>query len=269
MLDCSEMIKDVIQALAGTANAQNQADYAETHSTLATLFHNAIQGEPREPFCYLGVTGVDVMTAFYRSKSAALRAARKVIDEAYDKANRFFTPGSEECLSDTAARHYAGLLTRRAAPLLKWLLEKTGDRFEMQLQVADQLVKRAEQTLRDRFEAELRDDADFYKMYERRYFHDQVYVDDLGDDAFDSSIANSIMNFLFNDEQYMVDSGLQEALTELQNDVNSHGKSFYANAHGIYREYCLPLEELAEEIGRQVADEELRQWGVLAEAEAV
>ena len=269
MLDCSEMIKDAIQALAGTANAQNQADYAETHSTLATLFHNAIQGEPREPFCYLGVTGVDVMTAFYRSKSAALRAARKVIDEAYDKANRFFTPGSEECLSDTAARHYAGLLTRRAAPMLKWLREKTGNRFEKQLQTADLLVVQAEATLRRSFDERLREGADIFRMYDRSYFHDKVYVDDLGDDAFDSSIANGIMNFLFNDEQYMVDSGLQEALTELQNDVNSHGKSFYADAHGIYREYCLPLEELAEEIGRQVTDEELRQWGVLAEAKAV
>jgi hypothetical protein len=240
-------------------------DFGDHHNTLATLFHQAVKTDKLTKWCYLDHNAVDVTTEFYRSKLAAKTAARRVVDDAYDKANRIFVPGNKDCLADDFAQRYSDRLVKRATPILERLKAGLAQANQVKrLAELDKLINGARAYLQDAFEEELRDSADYYKMYKKSYFVDRVDItaNDFNTDLFQSDLANSIARVFFDETEYTVD-GMLETMNELQDDMNSHGEMFYSSAYSIYKEYCQKIEAAAEELGRNLTDSDLVAMDIL------
>lgn len=241
-------------------------DFADRHNTLAVLFHQALKVDKLTKFCYLDHNATDVTTEFYKNRLTAKAAARRVVDDAYEKANRIFTPGGKGCLADHFAQRYADLLTKRASPILERLKDGCAamPKLKSKLDAMEKLIADARQTFQAAFEDELREDANYYKMYEKSYFMDKVEIQahDFNTDLFESELANGIARLLFDETEYTAE-GLLEAMNELQDDMNSHAEMFCSMAHDAYRDYCQKIEEIAEEIGKELSGDDLVRMDIL------
>lgn len=241
-------------------------DFADRHNTLAVLFHQALKADKLTKFCYLDHNAADVTAEFYRNRLTAKAAARRVVDDAYEKANRIFTPGEKDCLADCFAQRYADLLAKRAAPILERLKEGCAamPKLKGKLDAMEKRIADARQAFQSAFENELREDANYYRMYEKSYFMDKVEIQahDFNTDLFESDLANGFARLLFDETEYTAE-GLQEAMTELQDDMNSHAEMFCSMAHDVYRDYCQEIEAIAEEIGRDLTDDDLARMEIL------
>lgn len=243
-------------------------DFSDGKTTLGGAFRYAMQGERWTTFCYLNHDALSVTTESYRSKATAKSAVRCVVDDAYGKANRIFKPGGKDCLASEAAKKYGRYLSQRVTPLLD-RLDAVCVHDPQKKEVLSKLrekIARAESHLCEQFEEDLRENADYYKMYEKSYFIDKVEIEELdsGVDLFDSNLANGVARLFFRDVEYMA-TGLLEVMSELQDDMNSHAQMFFSSAHDEYRRFCREIECIADELGRGVSDETLVQIGILKE----
>jgi hypothetical protein len=48
----------------------------------------------------------------------------------------------------------------------------------------------------------------------------------------------------------------------LEEDVNQHADTFFGAAYQIFREYCGEIENIAEEIGKNLSDDDLVKLGL-------
>ena len=133
--------------------------------------------------------------------------------------------------------------------------------------MANQLYKLADQAEREllhRFEQELSDSSDFYLMYKKSYFLKQVEIEknDYNLDLFESDILNGLARLLHDDSEYTVEN-LIEIVSELEDDVNKHADTFFGCAYQEYKNYCREAEKIAEEIGKDLSDDDLVKLGVL------
>ena len=78
----------------------------------------------------------------------------------------------------------------------------------------------------------------------------------------DNPLLNGLYKMLQRDEDYVI-SGLLETINEMEDDVNSRADSFYSAAHGLYQDYCAKIEKIAEEIGKDLSDDDLERMGLL------
>ena len=243
-------------------------DFAEKHSHLATLFHTGITGISITRFLRLEHNGFDVVSEFYRSRGEAERVAHQVINQAYDQANRYFSPGASGSLSELLAERYGERIRKGTARLIRQL-KPLGDRGPYWAERLTELQHRvdfAQEELRKLFERELRDSADYYQMYQRGYFLEQIDIEDhdFNVDLFDSDIINGIFRLIHDETEYSV-KGLIDTIQELEEDVRSHADTLFGSAYQIYQDYCREIEALAEEIGGELSDGDLVKLGILPE----
>ena len=57
--------------------------------------------------------------------------------------------------------------------------------------------------------------------------------------------------------------GLFDAVSELEEDVRKHADTFFGCAYQLYQKYCGEMEEIAEEMGRELTDDDLVKLGIL------
>lgn len=249
-------------AIAGEAAENYGYDgFAEEHNRLVSPFHDAIKGR-RLSKLYNIVGDADTKPAgeFYRSRGAAERAARRSIEQAYDQANRYFQPGQSQCAASWLAKEYAAFI-RRGRNLALALCPAGGKADEL-----GRLISQAETALRERFEQELRDRSGYYEMYKKSYFLERVEIEkeDYNLDPFDSDLLNGLARLIHDESEYGVEN-LFEILQELDEDVSEHMNTFFEEAYRIFREYCREIEDIAEEIGKDLSDDDLRELGILKE----
>lgn len=239
------------------------ADFAQEESTLSKVFRSAMQAKRWDKFCWLNHDAHSVTMESYKSKSAAKTAVRCVVDDAHSKANRFFKPGTADCLASETAKKYSRHLHQRVTPLLDMLDAVCADdsKKKEKLVKLREKITGAEKYLRAQFEDDLRENEEFYRLYEKSYFVDKVDIEEL--DADDG--LGVVMGWLFRNTEYMTD-GLLEVMSEIQEDMNSHAQMFFSTAYDTYRYFCREIAELADEIGNGIRDEVLIQAGILKEA---
>ena len=146
------------------------------HSRLAALLHAGIKREAITRFLRLEHDAFDVGSKFYHSRSEAERAANRVINQAYDQANEYFSPGQSRCLADVLAERYGERIQKGAERFVS-LLEPLSGRspyWKERIAALDRKVDRAQEELQKQFERELWDSSDYYQMYQRSYFLEQI-----------------------------------------------------------------------------------------------
>ena len=192
---------------------------------------------------------------FYRSKSGAENAVQREIDSVYDQANDFFTPGSQTCASAELAERYAAIISEGCGSVVEKLVPWCGGDavLEGAFTELEERIRLAKDNLRKRFDQELYDSSDYYRMYKRSYFHDQIRIEshDYNVDMFESELLNGIARLLHDETEYEIQN-MHEVMVELQEDVNSHANTFFSRAYEVFCGYCGEIEAIAEKIGARL-----------------
>lgn len=195
----------------------------------------------------------NISTEIYRHKSEAEKEIKRVVNAAYDQASAVFDPENPENIAKPAAEEYSTYLRERMSPILSKLpaCDET--------QRLQKLTEEAGSSLGESFQKELRDS--YYRMYDRKYFLEKPEIENLSEDIdySDSVILNGIMGLL--DAKYLI-TGVMETVDELEDDLESRADTFCASAHDHYRSYCAKMEEVAEELGKKLSDDDLERLGL-------
>ena len=245
------------------AHENGYDDFAEKHCCLATLLHDRIKGYRIYRSYCLKTDADDIVTEFYKSKQAAEQAAEKVIESAYSEANSYFQPDRVGCIASWTAEQYAAIFRDGTKSIFSRLRSLTGEKAELVSQLC-KLTDQAECELLHRFEQELTESSDFYLMYKKSYFLKQIEIekDDYNLDLFESDILNGLARLFHDDSEYTVEN-LIEIVSELEDDVSKHADTFFGCAYQEYKNYCREAEKIAEEIGKDLSDDDLVKLGLL------
>ena len=246
------------------AAANGYDDFAEKHDALSAKLHYAMKSQKLSWYLQLSWDS-GVNSDFYKSKYDAERAVKVEIDTVYDQANNYFSPGSQNCIAAPLANRYAAFLIRNCSDIIDRLTSwcSKNNAVSMRLKEMRQLVSSSMRNLQNQFEKELSYSSDYYRMYKRSYFYELIEYEphDYNVDIFENDLLNGIARLIHDDTEYEA-CNMREAMSELENDVNSHANTFYCRAHEIYCDYCADIEKIAEEIGINLSDDEMELLGI-------
>ena len=241
-------------ALAKEAAEANGYDYfGDTHSPLATEYHNQLK--------YAGLFNIhhvafnnSLETKFFKSKSECQNAKDSCIKNAYSEAQSYTTAGKSNSFAKEAATFYSDKILavfEVARPKLEALSTITGTKEAYSKLLAK--VNHCYEHLLAEFEKELTENADYYDMYDLDYFINQVDVEEhdyrIGDDFLTRTLEG-----LFADHIEYTINNLHLALNEIESDLNSHANTFYRAAFNIYKCYIADIEDLLEQIGKNLPE---------------
>ena len=199
----------------------------------------------------------------YNIQKYCEQAAEKVIESAYSEANSYFQPDRVGCIASWTAEQYAAIFRDGTKSIFSRLRSLTGEKAELVSQLC-KLTDQAECELLHRFEQELTESSDFYLMYKKSYFLKQIEIekDDYNLDLFESDILNGLARLFHDDSEYTVEN-LIEIVSELEDDVSKHADTFFGCAYQEYKNFCREAEKIAEEIGKDLSDDDLVKLGIL------
>lgn len=242
-----------------------QTNSTKNQNRLASLFCHAIKSYPYTHMIFLKNRGEKEAGKFFKSKSECREGLNSVITKAYHEANSYFSTDSSKSVAKEAASFYAGFITNGAAPLYQ-KLEPISDltfAFPEAFRQLKTLIDKAHSNLLRQFQEELRDNNDYYQMYDLNYFIEQVDIEehdynlDTGDKIFDY-----IARLVSNNMEYTLE-GLFESINELEDDLNKNAFTFFSTAFELYQEYCRQIVQIAETLGNKLTDEDLAMLEIL------
>lgn len=256
--------KETLLAAEKAAAEHGYDNFAERHNALASLVHFSTKGHRLSTHLRLK-WDLSVASEFYKSKTAAENAAQREIDTTYEQANSFFSPGCRTCISNELSERYAALISKGCGSLAKQLSPWCSGNtiLKQRLLDMDQKIVSAAEELHRRFDRELSESSDYYSMYKRSYFHERVDIEmnDYNLDLFESSLLNGLARLFHDESEYFVNN-LHETISEMEEDVNSHADTFFGRAYEEYCNYCAEIEEIAEEIGADLSDDDMDNLGI-------
>lgn len=235
------------------AVANGYDDFADTHSALAALFHPLLLAKHRMFRGFHIVRNTSNATRFFTSKSECKRARDNCIEKAYREAELPFDISSVKCIARESARTY-GEKIQAAFPSdvmasLESLLKMTGkpDLFrKLKVQIAD-----AERNLRALFEEEIRDNADYYALYDLSYFKEMADIEEHDYRVSEEGFFRLLETIATDNVEYTI-RNLYSSLNEMERDMNSRANTFFTSAHMDYQNYTVQIEELLDEAGKDL-----------------
>lgn len=268
-IELPETLDEKSIADAERAAAQNGYDnFRERHTALATLFHEAMKCQVFSQYHRLNINCGSVSSEFYKSKFEAKDKAHTLINKAYSKASSFFTVSGENSIVPPAAKWYGERLREGVSQLALALAPycKTRETLSEKHKELMALIDQREDKLLGLFVDELTGSGDYYSMYERSYFLEHIDIEkhDFNVDVFDNDLFNGLARLIHDESEYTV-NGLYETIAELEEDVSRLASTFYSEAHERYEEYCKKIEEIAEEIGKDLSGDDMRKLGIASE----
>lgn len=241
---------------ARVAAAANGYDsFHESHSALATLFHNLLKTHRLYEHYHLPFNS-SVMGTFYNSHSECNAAKKEALEKAYNKARRYVSPGDSKCIAKAATEHYSShihdVFTPEILEKLQTLCEiRQKAPFYQKLQ--DQ-IKHCKKDISSLLEAELLENADFYAMYQFDYFMDQVEIEEHDYRISEGGFLRALETLAGGSIQYTI-TDIHSAISEMEEDINDHANTFFNTAQSEYQYYCQEIEELLQEIGNDFSEQ--------------
>ena len=239
-------------------------NFSEHYCRLASLLHDGIKGTCIFRSYYLD-KHIQVAGEFYASKWEAKSAAYKVVETAYAVANSYFQPDHVNCIAPWLAEQYADIFRNGSKNIVSRLQTLSGEKDELTTRLAE-LVEHAKRDLLIRFEEELTGSDDYYEMYQKSYFLEEIEIkkNDYNVDPFDSDLLNGLARLIHDDSDYTIEN-LFETISELEHDLNKRADTFFGCAYREYKNFCSEAEKIAEEIGKDLSDDDLVKLGIQEE----
>lgn len=241
---------------ARVAAAANGYDsFHESHSALATLFHNLLKTHRLYEHYHLPFNS-SVMGTFYNSHSECNAAKKKALEKAYNKARRYVSPGDSKCIAKAATEHYTShihdVFTPEILEKLQTLCE-IRQKAPLYQKLQDQ-IKHCKKDISSLLEAELLENADFYAMYQFDYFMDQVEIEEHDYRISEGGFLRALETLAGGSIQYTI-TDIHSAISEMEEDINDHANTFFNTAQSEYQYYCQEIEELLQEIGNDFSEQ--------------
>lgn len=192
----------------------------------------------------------DVAAEFYTSRSACESAVRESLQETYNKAQGYVTPGSPRCIASEAASVYGKHVSRCFTPVIDRLRSWCDGIGKITVfQKLFDLTENCEENLRTIFEKELTESADYYSMYRFDYFLEQTEIDTHDFRVSEGGLFRVLETLLADNVQYTV-SSLSEPVCEMEKDLNEHAAAFFRCALHLYSEYIHEILLLLDCMGK-------------------
>lgn len=241
---------------ARVAAAANGYDsFHESHSALATLFHNLLKTHRLYEHYHLPFNS-SVMGTFYNSHSECNAAKKEALEKAYNKARRHVSPGDSKCIAKAATEHYTShihdVFTPEILEKLQTLCE-IRQKAPLYQKLQDQ-IKHCKKDISSLLEAELLENADFYAMYQFDYFMDQVEIEEHDYRISEGGFLRALETLAGGSIQYTI-TDIHSAISEMEEDINDHANTFFNTAQSEYQYYCQEIEELLQEIGNDFSEQ--------------
>lgn len=241
---------------ARVAAAANGYDsFHESHSALATLFHNLLKTHRLYEHYHLPFNS-SVMGTFYNSHSECNAAKKEALEKAYNKAHRHVSPGDSKCIAKAATEHYSShihdVFTPEILEKLQTLCE-IRQKAPLYQKLQDQ-IKHCKKDISSLLEAELLENADFYAMYQFDYFMDQVEIEEHDYRISEGGFLRALETLAGGSIQYTI-TDIHSAISEMEEDINDHANTFFNTAQSEYQYYCQEIEELLQEIGNDFSEQ--------------
>lgn len=241
---------------ARVAAAANGYDsFHESHSALATLFHNLLKTHRLYEHYHLPFNS-SVMGTFYNSHSECNAAKKEALEKAYNKAHRHVSPGDSKCIAKAATEHYSShihdVFTPEILEKLQTLCE-IRQKAPLYQKLQDQ-IKHCKKDISSLLEAELLENADFYAMYQFDYFMDQVEIEEHDYRISEGGFLRALETLAGGSIQYTI-TDIHSAISEMEEDINDHANTFFNTAQSEYQYYCQKIEELLQEIGNDFSEQ--------------
>ncbi len=235
---------------ARVAAAANGYDsFHESHSALATLFHNLLKTHRLYEHYHLPFNS-SVMGTFYNSHSECNAAKKEALEKAYNKARRYVSPGDSKCIAKAATEYYSKHIHDVFTPEVLGKLQTLCDicqKAPLYQKLQDQ-IKHCKKDISSLLEAELLENADFYAMYQFEYFMDQVEIEEHDYRISEGGFLRALETLTGGSIQYTI-TDIHSAISEMEEDINDHANTFFNTAQSEYQCYCQEIEELLQEIG--------------------
>lgn len=233
--------------MAATANGYDS--FPETHSALATVFHNKLKTHRIYEHYHLPFDS-SVMGTFYNSRSECDAAKKSALEKAYHTAGRYITPGDSKCIAKTAAEYYHEQIQDIFTPQILKGLQKLCElnNHSSVYQKLQEILGQNKKKILSLLETELRESADYYNMYQFDYFMDQVEIEEHDYRISEGGFFRALETLAGGSIQYTI-TDIHSAISEMENDLNDHANTFFNTAQSEYEDYCRDIEELLQEIG--------------------
>lgn len=240
---------ETIDSARMAAFANGYDSFSETHSALATMFHDKLKTHRMYKQYHLPFQS-SVMGTFYNSRSECVSAKRSALEKAYQKAGRYLTPDNSDCIAKAAAKYYHEhihtIFTTPILEELEKLCELKNKSFIYHR--LKEMLRQDQKKLLSLLETELRENADYYSMYEFDYFMDQVEIEEHDYRISEGGFLRALESLAGGSIQYTI-TDIHSAISEMENDLNDYANTFCNTAQSEYQEYCRELEDLIQEIG--------------------
>lgn len=249
---------ETIELAKNAARNNGYDDFHETHSPLATVFHNRLKSYKmlrsyRMPY------DSSIASKFYRSKSECEKAKEHCIKKAYADAESHFTTSSSKSISKAAANFYCKYILSAFEDTAKGL-EKLSTILGLddEYLILRKKIDSCYRLLLTKFDKELDENHDFYSMYNFDYFMNQVEIEKHDFRVSEDVIFKTIETLFTDNIEYTI-TDIYSAIQELESDVNSHANTFFGTAFSIYNSYVTDIEKILDKLGKglpEMADNE-------------
>ena len=245
----TEENKNNISSFRAAARNNGYDFFYEEHSGLANYFHRRFHQAIDVPFIF-NVGTIDSIPVF-RTKSECERAKNAEIKRFYKKAESYLSPSTEHGFVREYEEYYSRLITDAFNDVkegLNVICERNGKK--KQYDKLKEFCENASQNLRKLFKDEITD-GDYYKMYDLNYFLGRVDVvkHDYGE-GWDPA-SRFLMHFAEGWIEYHYE-WLGDVVNELQEDIDKFSATFSKSAYSMYKDYVSKIEDLAEDIGKDI-----------------
>lgn len=233
------------------AIANGYDDFHETHTPLATAFHNKLKSGK-----YINTHRIQfdtsIASTFFKSKYECETTRKRCIQKAYDEATNYLTSGNSISLSNEVADYYSERIISAftgSRDKLETLCSINGT-SELYRVLTDK-IDNSRKKLKTIFEKELDDNSDYYSLYKFEYFLEMVDIEK-HDNRISEDFLGQAFEALFTDNIQYTLSDLFSAIIEINNDLDKYATTFYSAALSEYKLYVSEIEDLLDKIGKNL-----------------
>lgn len=228
-------------------------NYALSHSPLASRLHQELKASNLY-LRYNLPNDASLAGKFFTKKSECETAKKAALQNAYTKAQAYLTPGHSKCMAKEAAEHYSQKIESSFVPFIDSLktfcsLSERNSVFEK----LSNLISHSKKNLKARFEEELNEHSDYYKLYGLEYFMEQAQIEEHDFRISEEGFFKFLETVLADNIQYTLNN-IYSVILELENDLNKYAGTFSRSALGEYQRYVEEIEKLVDSLGKGLPD---------------
>ncbi len=184
-------------------------------------------------------------TEVFHSRSDCQKAVNQDIKRAWDAGNQRMDPDCTKCIAYPAAEFYTELLENWFSPILPQLKQiAEASNATGYFERLQDLITDSGEYLLEKFKQEFQDDPNYYQLYKLSYFQERPEIEEHDYRINQDEFFLGLLETLFTDNIEYICTGVNDAIREMQEDLDDKCSTFSNYAQKIFAEYLERIEVL-------------------------